>query len=129
MELQEIKGKVMPFLEKILTKTRTSEQSEELSNEFIIVRSLLADEYEAAERLAGALEAEKKATYAQAVFASGEKTAGLKEYDADRNESVVQIRAAVAEANSRMNWLENHLKIFNDATVGFRQKADRQGRT
>lgn len=128
MELEEIKGKVMPYLEKILSKTKNSEQSEEISNEFILIRALLADELEFTERLAGALEAEKKAIYAQAVFNSPEKTAGLKEYDADRSASVIKARSEVAQANSRMNWLENHLKIFNDATVGFRQKADRQGR-
>lgn len=129
MDLNEIKSKVMPFLEKILTKTRTSEQSEELSNEFILVRSLLADEQESTERLLGALEAQKKATVAQAMFDSPEKSAAMKEPDADRAEAVVVIRTQVAEAQAKLHWLENHIRIFNDATVGFRQKADRQGRT
>lgn len=128
MDIEEIKGKVNPYLELIVRSTKTVEDAENASNDFLLIRSYLADNLQLSEALEGVAKAEKESSWSKA-FASIEGSAANKEQMAKGNEAYLEAVRDLARQESITSWLKVHLDIFSDATVGFRQKAGRLGGT
>lgn len=134
MRLDDIQGKVNPYIQLIIEPVSRVEDAEEASNKFLLVRSYLSDCYYDAEKRLGLLKGLEKATYAEAfsnvgVDETGKKLAvNAREYEADRDSKYQEVLAEKAEAEAILSWIDLNIKIFVDATVAFRQKAERLGR-
>lgn len=127
MDLLDIKSKISPYLELMIKQTRTAEEAEAASNQFLLVRSYLADEYQESEKNVTLMKSEEKALYARA-FAEFQGSAAAKEEAAKGDVEYLEAFKAGGTQASISAWLDLHIRIFTDATVSFRQKADRIGR-
>lgn len=133
-QFEEIKEKVGPYIELLMSKTNKADEAEELSNQFLVVSSYLADCLEILETRADGLKALETAIYSEAMARvplddKGKKqSVAAQEYEADRDAIYQGVLKDKASADAQVNWLTRHLKIFDHATTSFRQKADRLGR-
>lgn len=134
MKLLDMQSKVNPYIELIMTPVTRVEEAEEASNKFLLVRSYLADCYYFHEKQLGILKALEKATYAAAFSDVGPDETGKKlavnarEYEADRDPEYQKVLKEKAESEAATSWIDTNIRIFMDATVAFRQKAERLGR-
>jgi hypothetical protein len=127
MDLIDIKSKISPYLEMMIKQTKTAEEAESISNQFLLVRSYLADEYQESERLVALLKASEKATYSKA-FGEAQGSAAAKEEVAKGDKAYLDNFVKGGLQSSISSWIDLHIRIFSDATTSFRQKADRLGR-
>lgn len=134
MDLADIQGKVNPYIQLMISPVKSVEEAEDASNKFLLVRSYLSDCYYSAEKNLGIIKGLEKAIYAEAfsnvpVDENGKKLAvNAREYEANRAKEFQKILADRAEAEALVSWIDINIKIFVDATVAFRQKAERLGR-
>lgn len=125
-----------PVLEKITSNPKKAETAEDLSNEFSLVKSYLADCLYDSETTSGAMKGLEKATYAAAIDRAGELSddkgkklaINAREYKANQDKTYQESLDHRTKAEATVNWIKTHIDIFTEAVITFRKKAERLGK-
>jgi len=129
-----IKDKVIEYVVKISSQPKSAQASEDLSNEFLVIKSQLADALEDAERMASLRKGDEKATFSQAVLDVPKDEKGkdpsnaAKEHIATVNADYQKAIVDRGASDAYVNWLKTHIDIFSDAIITFRKRAERLSR-
>jgi hypothetical protein len=133
VSIKEMRKAIDPVLTKITSAPKKAADAEDLSNEFSLTKSYLADCLYDAETTSGAMKGLEKATYADAVDRAGELSddkgkklaINAREYKADKDKAYQESLDSRSKAEATVNWIKTHIEIFSEAVVTFRKKAER----
>jgi len=133
--LKPLQKEIDPYLEKLTLSPKKAIEAEDLSNEFLIVKSYLANLLYDAEIKAGGMKGLEKATFSHAVVSNRDKdekgkelSNAAKEHHANIDKIYQQTIDQRSQSGALVNWLCTHIEIFSDAVVTFRKKGERLGR-
>lgn len=121
MSFPQIEEIVLEHVELIRIDSNAIAQGKERAGKFLVVEALLANHLKTLEDAKAQVSTLSNANYAQAMMSQNGKNVTENKILAESSPEYSQTRETLEKLDSEINWTKNHMKIFDNAHIMFRQ--------
>ena len=121
MDETNLRAKIQEHLELIKYSPRAMKEASERATAFLIMVAILSDEKRNAIEDKAKLTTLRDASYAQAFGRSQAKQVTEKKAEAENDVTYTEMRETLEQCEAKISWLKDHIEIFTNAHVTYRQ--------